>query len=118
MVLDSTGEVELGYRLLRTEWGKGLATEVSRAWLDFGRHRLGLDRVIAFTHRENAPSLAVMERLGMRFSRTMRLAAADAASVNTPTPASEQLADLLDVFVFESKLAAGDRESPLPFHRG
>lgn len=73
MVLEETGEIELGYRLLRSEWGKGLATEVARAWLEHGRE-LGMNRIIAFTLRENLPSLRVMERLGMRFCRTMGLA--------------------------------------------
>ena len=101
MLLGSTGEVELGYRLLRSEWGKGIATEVSRAWLDFGRQHLRLNRIIAFTHRENDRSLAVMERLGMHFIRTMRLSAADAARVHTSPHESERLDSLLDVVVFE-----------------
>ena len=103
MWLDSTGEVELGYRLLRTVWGKGLATEVSRAWLESARQRLGLERVIAFTHPENVRSLAVMSRLGMRYARTMRLQAADAASVHA---GGVPVDHLLDVVVFEFNLAA------------
>lgn len=74
MVLEETGEIELGYRLLRSEWGKGLATEVARAWLDYGREELGLDRIIAFTQPGNQASVRVMERLGMSFCRRMVLA--------------------------------------------
>lgn len=74
MVLEETGEIELGYRLLRSEWGKGLATEVAQAWLQYGRTNLGLERIIAFTRHDNQASQRVMKRLGMRFCRTMYLA--------------------------------------------
>jgi RimJ/RimL family protein N-acetyltransferase len=57
--------VELGYRLARTHWGQGLATEAASAALDFGFRQLGLAEVVAFTALVNRPSRAVMARLGM-----------------------------------------------------
>lgn len=57
--------VEIGWRLNPSVWGQGLATEGARAALSFGFDRLGLDEVIAVAPRANAPSLAVMRRLGM-----------------------------------------------------
>ena len=67
MRLASTGEVELGYRLARREWGRGLATEIARALIRHARDHLGLERIIAFTHPDNTASLRVIERLGMSF---------------------------------------------------
>jgi RimJ/RimL family protein N-acetyltransferase len=60
------GEVEVGWRLARDAWGHGFATEAARAALEVAWGPLGLSRVISLVHPENARSLAVCERLGMR----------------------------------------------------
>jgi len=57
--------VEIGWRLARTAWGKGYATEAGRAVLTHGFETLGLDEIVSFTTRANLRSRAVMERLGM-----------------------------------------------------
>jgi len=57
---------EIGWRLARSSWGRGYATEAARACLDFAFRSLGLSEVVAFTVPANARSRAVMERLGMR----------------------------------------------------
>jgi ribosomal-protein-alanine N-acetyltransferase len=57
--------VEVGWRLARSAWGKGFATEAARASLDCGFGEHGLDEVVSFTTETNAPSRAVMHRLGM-----------------------------------------------------
>ncbi|MGZ5399762.1 MAG: GNAT family N-acetyltransferase [Nocardioides sp.] len=61
---------ELGYRLRREAWGRGLATEGSRALLDHAFGTLALPRVWAQTMAVNAGSRRVMERLGMQHVRT------------------------------------------------
>ena len=60
-------EIELAYRLAKPYWGRGFATEAARAWLDHGFGELGLDRIIAVAHPENAASQRVLEKVGMRF---------------------------------------------------
>ena len=57
--------VEVGWRLARSAWGKGYATEAARAAIAFGFDELGLEEIVSFTVPDNAPSRAVMERLGM-----------------------------------------------------
>ncbi|WP_343034149.1 GNAT family N-acetyltransferase [Comamonas jiangduensis] len=57
--------VEIGWRLARHAWGKGLATEGASAALDFAWHELGLSEVVAFTTLGNKRSERVMQRLGM-----------------------------------------------------
>lgn len=59
--------VDLGYRLRRDQWGKGLATEAGKAALDFGFNTLRLDRVHALVLPENEASVRVLEKLGMHF---------------------------------------------------
>lgn len=70
MVLDDTGEVELGYRLSRPFWGIGLATEAAKAWASYSFDRLSLTRVTAFVHPENLASQRVLAKVG--FSPTGR----------------------------------------------
>lgn len=57
--------VEVGWRLARSAWGRGYATEAARAALDFGFRSLGLEEIVSFTAVGNIRSRAVMERLGM-----------------------------------------------------
>jgi RimJ/RimL family protein N-acetyltransferase len=60
-------DVEVGWRFARSAWGHGYATEAASAWLDRAFSELGLDEVISVTTTDNARSLAVMRRLGLRF---------------------------------------------------
>lgn len=57
--------VEIGWRLVRTAWGNGYATEAAREALRFGFEDLGLKEVVSFTTVSNVASRRVMERLGM-----------------------------------------------------
>ena len=57
--------VEIGWRLSRTSWGQGFATEAARGALQVGFERLGLGEIVAFTANGNLRSAAVMARLGM-----------------------------------------------------
>lgn len=56
---------EMGWRLARHFWGRGYATEASRAAIEHSFTRLGLEQIVAFTATTNLPSQAVMGRLGM-----------------------------------------------------
>jgi len=62
-------EPELGYRLRRPAWGKGFATEGSRALVDLAFSDLGTTRVFATTMAVNVASRRVMEKAGLRFIR-------------------------------------------------
>lgn len=63
-------EAELGYRLRRSAWGKGYATEGSRALIRRGFTELGVRRVVAETMAVNAASRRVMEKAGLTYVRT------------------------------------------------
>jgi RimJ/RimL family protein N-acetyltransferase len=60
--------VEIGWRLVRSAWGQGLATEAAREVLRHAFVDLALDEVVSFTSLGNEPSIAVMRRLGMHRS--------------------------------------------------
>jgi RimJ/RimL family protein N-acetyltransferase len=64
------GEVELGYRLRRPTWGRGCATEGSRALIGKGFSEFGVQRVVAEAMAVNVASRRVMEKAGLRLVRT------------------------------------------------
>jgi RimJ/RimL family protein N-acetyltransferase len=65
-------EPELGYRLHRSAWGQGYATEGSRALIDKAFGDLGARRVVANAMVVNGASWRVMEKSGMRRVRIFR----------------------------------------------
>jgi RimJ/RimL family protein N-acetyltransferase len=65
--------VELGYRLKKSHWGRGLAEEIATCLLAAARSRIGLEKVHAFAHPDNAASLRIIQKLGFRFQQTERL---------------------------------------------
>jgi RimJ/RimL family protein N-acetyltransferase len=68
----SNREIELGYRLRRSAWGKGYATEGSRALIRKGFTELGVEHVVAETMAVNLGSRRVMEKSGLKLVRTFQ----------------------------------------------
>jgi RimJ/RimL family protein N-acetyltransferase len=60
------GQIEIGWRLASSEWGKGYAREAAQASLDWAWDHLTVAAVMAITARVNVRSWGLMERLGMR----------------------------------------------------
>ena len=65
---ENTERIELGYRLKKKFWGKGYATEGSKALIDIGFNELGVKTVFAQTMKSNIPSQKVMKKCGLTFS--------------------------------------------------
>ena len=65
--IEESGDVELLYGLKPTHWGKGYATEASRAVLKRAFEAHKLEQVLAITDFPNKASVRLMERLGMQF---------------------------------------------------
>ena len=61
------GTPEVVYHFAKRHWGKGFATEMGRACLEFGFHEKGFDRVVAIAKPLNAASIHVMQKLGLHF---------------------------------------------------
>jgi RimJ/RimL family protein N-acetyltransferase len=62
--------IDLGYRLRRSAWNKGFATEGSRALIDMGFTDLGVERVFAHAMTVNTASRRVLEKCGLRLVGT------------------------------------------------
>lgn len=64
--IPKTVEVEVGYRLEKSAWGRGLATEGARALVRYGMFELGLERVVGLTHPDNEASKQVLMKAGLQ----------------------------------------------------
>jgi [ribosomal protein S5]-alanine N-acetyltransferase len=69
LLVDGTDEVETGYGFLPGFWGRGLATEVTRACLRVGRERLGVDSIVGITLPANTASQRVLTKAGLTYER-------------------------------------------------
>lgn len=65
--LNEFNDVDLGYRLHKSAWGKGYATEAANACIKYGFEKLGHPRIIARVAKENPASIRVIEKLGLIF---------------------------------------------------
>jgi RimJ/RimL family protein N-acetyltransferase len=66
------GQAELGYRLGPAYWGQGYAAEAAQGLVGFGFATLGLHRICAMCHPDNAGSRRVMEKMGMQYEGHLR----------------------------------------------
>jgi RimJ/RimL family protein N-acetyltransferase len=65
--------IEVGYAFLPPFRGKGYAFEAASAALGHARDVLGLHSLYAIVNPDNSISIRVLEKLGMRFERMVRL---------------------------------------------
>ena len=65
--LDSSNEVDLGYRLMRKYWGKGYATEAAKVCLHLAFHQFDIEEVIGRTASANKQSIRILLKCGMTF---------------------------------------------------
>jgi ribosomal-protein-alanine N-acetyltransferase len=59
-------ENEVFYAIEKGFWGKGYATEVGKAMLEYGFIQLGLKKIIAAVHIKNLASIRVLEKIGLK----------------------------------------------------
>lgn len=65
-------EWEVGWGVHPDEWGKGFATEAAWHMMDWGFRELNIHRIVAFCHTDNAASVRVMQKLGMKQDGKLR----------------------------------------------
>lgn len=58
---------ELGYRFKQKHWGKGYASESSKAILDYGFSHFDIPSIYAITHPDNEDSIKVLKKSGFEF---------------------------------------------------
>jgi [ribosomal protein S5]-alanine N-acetyltransferase len=66
-------EIEIGYRLARAAWGRGYATEAAITVRDLALDARGISRLVALIDPDNAASLHVARKIGMRYEQPVML---------------------------------------------
>jgi RimJ/RimL family protein N-acetyltransferase len=67
--LQPENEVDLGYRFMEKEWGKGFATEAAKVCLQFGFEERNLQKIDGKSHTSNIASQKVLQKTGMIFEK-------------------------------------------------
>ncbi|MGZ4983847.1 MAG: GNAT family N-acetyltransferase [Chthoniobacterales bacterium] len=70
---ETLDDVDVGFSILRRFWGQGYATEAAAAVMEYGRTEFNLPRVVAIASADNANSINVLKKLGLRLEKTIRL---------------------------------------------
>ena len=63
---DNDWEADIGYELAPEHWGKGYATEAAQAIVEFGFTEMSLHRISSWCIADNAASVRVLEKAGLR----------------------------------------------------
>ena len=70
---DSLPDVDVGFAFLPAFWSKGYASEAAAAVKAYGKDVLGIKRLVAITNPDNESSIKLLEKIGLRFDRMIRL---------------------------------------------
>jgi RimJ/RimL family protein N-acetyltransferase len=69
---DSLKDVDIGFAFLPAYWNKGYAYEAAFAVMAYAKE-LGLNRIVAITSPDNDSSVKLLEKLGLRFEKMLKL---------------------------------------------
>ncbi|MEO7266003.1 MAG: GNAT family N-acetyltransferase [Ferruginibacter sp.] len=67
--IEENKEIDLGYRLMKTYWGKGYASEAAKATLNYAHKKLNFAIVTGKVHVKNIASQKVLEKIGMQYEK-------------------------------------------------
>lgn len=70
---ESLDDVDIGFAFLPQYRGQGYATEAAAAVLEYGVKSIGLKRIVAIVSAANHRSIRILERIGLRYERMLRL---------------------------------------------
>ena len=70
---DNLDDPDVGFALLPEYCGKGYASEAAMAVVEHAKHSLRLPRLTAIVSPGNAASIGLIEKLGLRFERMIRM---------------------------------------------
>jgi [ribosomal protein S5]-alanine N-acetyltransferase len=74
---DTLEDVDIGYALLPRYWSKGYAAEAARATKNYAKNVVELKRLIAIVDPANQGSIRVIEKIGLRYEKMVRLSEDD-----------------------------------------
>lgn len=99
---DGLDDIDIGYALLPPFWSRGYAVEAAQAVHDYARNRIGLKRLVAIVDPANRSSIRVLEKIGLRYEKMIRLSADDIELklFGTTFEAPPEVTSSLDQFCF------------------
>ncbi|HET9250753.1 MAG TPA: GNAT family N-acetyltransferase, partial [Candidatus Eisenbacteria bacterium] len=66
-------DVDIGFAVLPQHRGQGLALEAARGVFEYATRTLRMDRLVAIVSAANHKSIRVLESIGMRYEKTIRV---------------------------------------------
>lgn len=73
MKKDALPDADIGFAFLPRFWSKGYAVEAATAVMAYGSRDLGLRRIVAVVNPDNEGSIRVLEKIGLKFERMVKL---------------------------------------------
>ncbi len=70
---DSLEDVDIGFAFLPEFRGAGYGVESASAVMAYGKNNFGLNRIVAITSPDNHDSARLLEKLGFKFERMLKL---------------------------------------------
>ena len=74
---DGLDDVDIGYAFLPGYWSKGYATEAALGVKKYAKNMIGLKRIVGITNPDNDGSIRVLEKLGLKFEKMIKLSEDD-----------------------------------------
>jgi RimJ/RimL family protein N-acetyltransferase len=74
---ESLDDVDIGFAFLERYWRKGYGHEAAVAVMEHGRRAHGLRRIVAVAQPHNQGSIRILEKVGLRFERMIRMPGED-----------------------------------------
>lgn len=70
---DELPDPDIGFAFMPDFWGRGLAFEAAAGVMKDARERLKLERILAITTQDNESSIKLLQRIGLKFQRTIKM---------------------------------------------
>ena len=70
---DTLPDADIGFAFLESYWNQGYAYESAAAVMTYARDTLGMDRILAITTPDNIASGKLLNKIGLRFARLIKL---------------------------------------------
>ncbi|PWK27981.1 RimJ/RimL family protein N-acetyltransferase [Arcicella aurantiaca] len=74
---DSLDDIDIGFAFLPNSIGKGYGYEAASATLDYGLNVLKLGRIVAIVDPENANSIALIKKIGLKYEKMVQISTND-----------------------------------------
>ncbi len=78
---ESLNLTDIGFAVLPQYWRRGFAFEAAEAVLRYGQSTLGLKKIVGLTSENNLASIRLLEKLGMKFEKTVKMSDDDPGTV-------------------------------------